>query len=135
CAHSSVAFVRPFVPARHCSSNSWPCGISSKCWNGLVLLAHHRQRILHVAVTAHPTAAWTAQQLPEAFPDDSAPAFLLRDRADAFAATLRPVPPLLTPPPTVWTGQNPGRGTKIPKGGAPAAPAPARARARRCPHW
>ena len=34
----------------------------------LVLLAHDRRRIRHVAVTAQPTAAWTAQQLREAFP-------------------------------------------------------------------
>jgi putative transposase len=34
----------------------------------LVILAHERHRAVHVAVTDHPTAAWTAQQLREAFP-------------------------------------------------------------------
>jgi hypothetical protein len=34
----------------------------------LVLLAHQRRRIVHVAVTEHPTAAWTAQRIIEAFP-------------------------------------------------------------------
>src|SRR5213594_1656635 len=44
-----------------------------------VVLAHHRRRVLHFNVTAHPTAAWTAQQILEAFPFDSAPKYLLRD--------------------------------------------------------
>jgi transposase InsO family protein len=52
----------------------------------LVMLAHHRRRVVHVAVTAHPTAAWTAQQLREAFPWDQAPRYLVRDRDLAFAA-------------------------------------------------
>jgi hypothetical protein len=34
----------------------------------LVILAHERRRIVHVAVTEHPTAAWTALQLRNAFP-------------------------------------------------------------------
>ena len=51
-----------------------------------LVLAHDRRRILHVAVTAHPTAEWTAQQLREAFPWDSAPRFLLRDRDRIFGA-------------------------------------------------
>ena len=52
----------------------------------LVMLAHHRRRVVHVAVTEHLTAAWTAQQLREAFPWDDAPRYLIRDRDLAFAA-------------------------------------------------
>jgi hypothetical protein len=43
----------------------------------LVILAHERRRIVHIAVTDHPTAAWTAQQLREAFPWDEAPKYLI----------------------------------------------------------
>src|SRR5712691_5114191 len=50
----------------------------------LVLLAHERRRVVHVAVTAHPTAAWTAQQLREAFPWDESPRYLVHDRDTAF---------------------------------------------------
>jgi transposase InsO family protein len=49
-----------------------------------LVLAHDRRRILHCAVTAHPTAEWTAHQLREAFPWDSAPRYLLRDRDRIF---------------------------------------------------
>src|SRR5207245_7968484 len=38
----------------------------------------------HVAVTAHPTAAWTAQQLREAFRWDEAPRYVIHDRDHAF---------------------------------------------------
>lgn len=51
----------------------------------LVILAHERRRIVHVAVTEHPTAVWTAQQLRNAFPDHEAPAYLLHDRDAVFA--------------------------------------------------
>jgi putative transposase len=50
----------------------------------LVLLAHDRRRVKHVAVTSHPTAARTAQQLREAFPCADAPRYLLHDRDHAF---------------------------------------------------
>jgi putative transposase len=49
-----------------------------------LVLAHDRRRILHFAVTAHPTAEWSVQQLREAFPWDSAPQYLLRDRDRIF---------------------------------------------------
>ncbi len=49
-----------------------------------LVLAHDRRRIVHFAVTAHPTAEWTAQQLREAFPWDAAPRYLLRDRDRIF---------------------------------------------------
>src|SRR5215469_11294956 len=45
-----------------------------------VVLAHHRRRIVHFNVTEHPTAGWTGQQMVEAFPEDTAPRYLLRDR-------------------------------------------------------
>ena len=40
-----------------------------------IVLSHHRREIVHFNVTEHPTAEWTAQQLVEAFPFDSAPRF------------------------------------------------------------
>jgi putative transposase len=42
----------------------------------LVILGHDRRRIVHVAVTEHPTAAWTAQQLRNAFSEHDAPRYL-----------------------------------------------------------
>jgi putative transposase len=49
-----------------------------------LVLAHERRRIVHFAVTAHPTAEWTAHQLREAFQWESAPRHLLRDRDRIF---------------------------------------------------
>ena len=46
----------------------------------LVVLAHHRRKVIHFNVTENPTAHWAAQQIVEAFPWDSAPKYLLRDR-------------------------------------------------------
>ena len=48
-----------------------------------VVLRHDRRRIVHVNVTEHPSAAWTAQQIVEALPWDSAPRYLLRDRVES----------------------------------------------------
>jgi transposase InsO family protein len=50
----------------------------------LVVLAHPRRRVLPVNVTEHLTAYWTAQPIVDAFPDDSAPAYLVRDRDQLY---------------------------------------------------
>ena len=49
-----------------------------------VILSHDRRRPVHVAVTEYPTAEWVAHQLLEAFPWDSAPRYLLRDRDGSY---------------------------------------------------
>ena len=51
--------------------------------------AHDRCQVIHFNVTAHPTAEWTARQLIEAFPEDSAPRYLLRDRDQIYGAEFR----------------------------------------------
>jgi putative transposase len=55
----------------------------------LVVLAHDRRRVVHFNVTEHPTAAWTAQQIVEAFPNDTAPSYLLRDRDRVYGERFR----------------------------------------------
>src|SRR5213592_51820 len=54
-----------------------------------VVLAHDRRRVLHFNVTEYPTAAWTAQQIVNAFPDDSAPSYLLHDRDSVYGHSFR----------------------------------------------
>ena len=44
------------------------------------------RRIVHGNVTAHPTAAWTLQQLREAIPSDHSYRFLIHDRDAIFSA-------------------------------------------------
>jgi len=54
-----------------------------------IVLAHDRRRVVHFNVTAHPTAEWTAQQMLEAFPFDTAPKYLLRDRDRIYGQEFR----------------------------------------------
>ena len=54
-----------------------------------IILLHDRRKVVHFNVTAHPTAEWTARQLIEAFPEDSAPRYLLRDRDQIYGAEFR----------------------------------------------
>ncbi len=76
-----------------------------------VILHHERRAIVHFNVTEHPTAQWTAQQLVEAFPFDSAPRYLLRDRDSIYGGRFRNrvkslgIDEVLTAPRSPW--QNP----------------------------
>jgi len=76
-----------------------------------IVLSHDRRHIVHFNVTAHPTAMWTAQQLVEAFPFESAPRYLLRDRDSIYGDQFRHrvkslgIKEVLTAPRSPW--QNP----------------------------
>src|SRR5947209_2882166 len=65
-----VLLRRPPTSSR---SRTLPCVSNSPCTN----------------VTEHPTAHWTAQQIVDAFPDDSAPPYLLRDRDQVYGQQFR----------------------------------------------
>jgi hypothetical protein len=46
----------------------------------LIILGHHRRRLLSFGITSHPTAEWIARQITDAFPWTEAPRYLIRDR-------------------------------------------------------
>src|SRR5260370_12860583 len=52
----------------------------------VIILAHDRRNIVRTAVTEHPTAAWLSRQVTEAFPWDTAPRYLLRDRDASYGS-------------------------------------------------
>jgi hypothetical protein len=76
-----------------------------------ILLEHRRRQVLHFNVTEHPTAAWTSQQIVEAFADRDAPRYLLRDRDGIYGNDVRRriaslhMEEILTAPRSPW--QNP----------------------------
>ena len=76
-----------------------------------VVLRHERREIVDFNATYHPTAEWTAQQIVEAFPFDSAPRYLLRDRDSIYGTRFRTrvkslgIEEVVTAPRSPW--QNP----------------------------
>ena len=58
-----------------------------------LILRHRRREMVFVTATGSPTATWLAQQMREAFPWDTSPAFLIRDNdrkfGTAFTTRLR----------------------------------------------
>jgi putative transposase len=76
-----------------------------------VVLEHRRREVLHFNVTEHPTAAWTSQQIVEAFAERAAPRYLIRDRDGVYGNEVRSriaslqIEEVLTAPQRPW--QNP----------------------------
>jgi putative transposase len=55
----------------------------------MIILARDRRKIMRTAVTENPTAAWLSRQVTEAFPWDTAPRYLLRDRDASYGSYFR----------------------------------------------
>jgi transposase InsO family protein len=58
--------------------------IGLKLLYGLVIITHHRRRLVWINVTTNPKAEWIAQQITEAFPWDQAPRYIIRDRDASY---------------------------------------------------
>jgi putative transposase len=77
----------------------------------LVVLAHDRRRVVHFNVTEHPSAEWTALQVVQAFPWETAPKYMIRDRDKIYGARFRGrihnmgIEEVITAPQSPW--QNP----------------------------
>ena len=56
---------------------------------GFFVIEHHRRRILHFNVTAHPTSDWIVQQLREAFPLPCPYRYVVFDRDRKFGSDVR----------------------------------------------
>src|SRR5215467_15000658 len=54
-----------------------------------LVLEHRRRQVLHFHVTEHPSAAWTSQQIVEAFANQNPPRYLLRDRDRIYGNEIR----------------------------------------------
>jgi len=55
----------------------------------LVILSHNRRQVVSFKATSNPTTMWTAQRIIEAFPWDTAPKYLLRDRDSIYGTYFR----------------------------------------------
>jgi hypothetical protein len=54
-----------------------------------IVLEHRRREVLHFNVTDQPTAAWTSQQIVEAFAEYDTSRYLLRDRDGVYGSDVR----------------------------------------------
>jgi hypothetical protein len=58
--------------------------VSLRLLYGSPILQHSRRQILWLGVVAHPTAAWIARQLTEAYGWTASPQAIVRDRDAAY---------------------------------------------------
>jgi putative transposase len=49
-----------------------------------IVLLHDRRRVVHFNITESPCSFWVGQQIVDAFPWDSAPRFMIRDRDQIY---------------------------------------------------
>ena len=54
-----------------------------------LVLRHGRRRVVHFNTTEFPSAAWTAQQIIEAFPEDTAPKHMIHGRGGIYGDHFR----------------------------------------------
>jgi putative transposase len=77
----------------------------------VIILGHDRRKVIHFEVTQNPTQVWLSRQMTEAFPWETAPRYLLRDRDRSYGPAFRDrvkamgVEEVLTAPRSPW--QNP----------------------------
>jgi len=55
----------------------------------VIIIFHQRRKVIHFNVTEHPTEEWTAQQIVEACPWETAPKYLLRDRDAVYGSVFQ----------------------------------------------
>ena len=103
--HASTATIRKYRPkSRHRPSQGWRTflrnhagtlaamdflvvpTVTCRLLYVLLVITHERRKVVHFNITEAPTAEWTAQQVINAFPYDTAPKYLLRDRDSIYGA-------------------------------------------------
>ena len=102
---TSLLYVRADTVVR------WQRNRFRRFWARLSRVKHRRREVLHFNVTEHPTAAWTSQQIVEAFGEREAPRYIIRDRDGVYGSEVRlriaslQIEEVLTAPQSPW--QNP----------------------------
>jgi putative transposase len=85
--------------------------VTFKLLYAVIVLNHQRRRVIHFEVSQDPTQVWLARQITEAFPWDTAPRYLLRDRDTSYGVGFQNrvramgIEEVLTAPRSPW--QNP----------------------------